>query len=171
MQVPTNCIQIGTCFFILQEGYRPIILLDFLTTSIKFLTPTWTMKDDKYYQIVLMLIYNGVRKVPIADKVLDFYKSWYNDNIESEYLLHAEDGKHFLYRNYYDSYFKPLMKNLSIEKTPHCLRHTCISMLADAHVDQTTIKKIVGHSRAMTLTEKVYTHMDIGELVKAINQI
>lgn len=99
------------------------------------------MKDDKYYQIVLMLIYNGVRiselldlkkenvhlgkqyfdvidsktengirKVPIADKVLDFYKNWYNDNIESEYQLHTEDGKHFLYRNYYDSYFKPLMK-------------------------------------------------------------
>lgn len=64
------------------------------------------MKDDKYYQIVLMLIYNdiiiselldlkkenvhldkqyfdvidnktenGIRKVPIADKVLDFYKN------------------------------------------------------------------------------------------------
>ena len=71
----------------------------------------------------------------------------------------------------YDSYFKPLMKNLYIERTPHCCRHTCISMLADARVDQTTIKKIVGHAGAMTLTEKVYTHMDIGELVKAINLI
>lgn len=63
------------------------------------------------------------------------------------------------------------MKNLEVDRTPHCCRHTCISMLADAHVDQTTIKKIVGHSGAMTLTEKVYTHMDIGELVKAINLI
>ncbi len=44
-------------------------------------------------------------------------------------------------------------------------------MLADAHVDQTTIKKIVGHSEAMTLTEKFYTHMDIRGLVRAINQI
>ena len=65
------------------------------------------MKDDKYYQIVLMLIYNsvriselldlkkenvhleeqyfdvidsktenGIRKVPIANKVLEFYKGW-----------------------------------------------------------------------------------------------
>lgn len=136
MQLPTNCIQIDTCFFILQKRYHPIILLDFITTSITFLTPTyntcipitnadrnrltskeidkiWTMKDDKYYQIVLMLIYNGVRisnlldlkkenvhldnqyfdvidskiengirKVSIADKVLDFYKNLYNDNIE-----------------------------------------------------------------------------------------
>lgn len=162
----------------------------------------WTMKDEKYYQVVLMLLYNGVRiselldlkkenvhldeqyfdvidsktengirKVPIADKVLPFYKNWYNDYTDSQYLLHTNDGKKFSYRNYYDSYFKPLMTNLGIEKTPHCCRHTCISMLADARIDQTTIKKIVGHSGAMTLTEKVYTHMDVNELIKAINMI
>lgn len=34
-------------------------------------------------------------------------------------------------------------------------------MLAETGVDQTIIKKIVGHSGAMTLTEKVYTHFDI----------
>lgn len=162
----------------------------------------WTMKDDKYYQVVLMLIYsgvriselldlkkenihfddqyfdvivskteNGIRKVPIADKVLPFYKVWYNSAPNCEYLLHTEDNKHFLYRNYYDSYFIPLMENLGIKRTPHCCRHTCISMLAEAHVDQTIIKKIAGHSGAMTLTEKVYTHFDIKELVDAINLI
>ena len=44
-------------------------------------------------------------------------------------------------------------------------------MLAEARVEQTIIKKIVGHSGAMTLTEKVYTHLDIEELVNAINKI
>ena len=44
-------------------------------------------------------------------------------------------------------------------------------MLAKAGVDQTIIKKIVGHSGAMTLTEKVYTHFDVKELVDAINRI
>jgi hypothetical protein len=33
------------------------------------------------------------------------------------------------------------------------------------------IKKIVGHSGAMTLTERVYTHLDIEALVEAIHQI
>lgn len=68
----------------------------------------WEQKEDKYYQIVLMLLYsgvrisemldlkkenvhlneqyfdvicskteNGIRKVPIADKVLPYYKAWY----------------------------------------------------------------------------------------------
>ena len=44
-------------------------------------------------------------------------------------------------------------------------------MLAEAGINQTIIKKIVGHSGAMTLTEKVYTHFDIKELVDAINRI
>ena len=161
----------------------------------------WEQKDDKYYQIVLMLIYtgvriselldlkkenvhlneryfdvlaskteNGIRKVPIADKVLPFFRCWYNDT-KSEYLLHTENGEQFKYRNYYDSYFLPLMNNLGLSQTPHCCRHTCISMLAEAKVDQTTIKKIVGHTGSMTLTERIYTHLDIEGLINAINKI
>lgn len=162
----------------------------------------WTMKDDPYYQIILMLLYNGtriteflnlkkedvhldeqyfdiwksktkngIRKVPIADKVLPFYKSWYDANPSSQYLLNTINGERFLYRNYYDSYYLPLVRQLGIDKTPHCCRHTCISMLVQAGVDQTTIKKIVGHSSAMNMTEKVYTHLDIQTLVDAINTI
>ena len=161
----------------------------------------WELSNDAYYQIILMLIYsgvriselldlkkenvhldqqyfdvlaskteNGIRKVPVADKVLPFFRYWYEDT-DSAYLLHTDKGDHFTYYNYYDSYFKPLMENLGWSETPHCCRHTCISMLAEAHVDQTIIKKIVGHSGAMSLTEKVYTHLDIEELVKAINKI
>ncbi len=161
----------------------------------------WQLSEDPYYQIVLMLIYNGcrisefldlkkehvhleeqyfdviasktengIRKVPIADKVLPFYRTWFEGS-QCEYLLHTPDQKHFDYRNYYDSYFTPLMEQLGYTQTPHCTRHTCISMLTQAHVDQTMIKKIVGHAGAMTLTERVYTHLDIQSLVDAINQI
>ena len=162
----------------------------------------WQQKDNKYYQIILMLLYNGVRisefldlkkenvhldeqyfdvvcsktengirKVPIADKVLPFYREWFESDAGCEYLIYSEGGKHFKYRNYYEGYFKPLMEQLEISHTPHCCRHTCISMLAEAGVDQTVIKKIVGHSGAMTLTEKVYTHFDVRELVAAVNRI
>lgn len=161
----------------------------------------WTLAEDPYYQIILMLIYNGcriseflnlkkeninlkkqyfdviqsktengLRRVPIADKVLPFYKNWYEKS-ECEYLLHTPEQKQFLYRNYYDSYFTPLMEQLGYNQTPHCTRHTCVSMLTQAHVDQTTIKKIIGHSGAMSLTEKVYTHLDVQTLIDAINKI
>lgn len=161
----------------------------------------WELKDDPFYQTVLMLIYNGcriselldlekknvhleeqyfdvilsktengIRKVPIADKVLPFYKAWYESS-DCEYLLHTDDNKKFTYRNYKDSYWTPLIENLGMEHNPHDTRHTCISMLAEAHVDPTMIKKIVGHSGSMSLTEKVYTHLDIQSLVEAINKI
>ena len=161
----------------------------------------WTLAEDPYYQIVLMLIYNGcrisefldlkkedvhldeqyfdviasktengLRKVPIADKLLPFYKAWFEGSA-CEYLLHTPDQKHFDYRNYFDSYFTPLMELLGFDHTPHDTRHTCISLLTEADVNPTTIKKIVGHSGAMTLTERVYTHLDIQILVDAINKI
>ena len=63
------------------------------------------------------------------------------------------------------------MQELNMEHLPHDTRHTTISLLAKAKVEQTTIKKIVGHSGAMTLTEKVYTHLDVKELLEAINLI
>ena len=160
----------------------------------------WKITDQPYYQIVLMLIYNGcrisefldlkkeninleeqyfdvissktengIRRVPIADKVLPMYKAWYESS-DCEYLLHTPDHQHFAYRNYLDSYWTPLMESLGFDHMPHDTRHTCISMLAEAHVDPVMIKKIVGHSGAMTLTERVYTHLDVEALLEAINK-
>ena len=108
------------------------------------------MQENKYYQIILMLLYNGVRiseflnlkkenvhldeqyfdvissktengirKVPIADKLLPFYRAWYESCPGSSYPLHTEDGKKFTYRNYYDSYWHPLTEQLGIDRTPH----------------------------------------------------
>ena len=161
----------------------------------------WEFKDQPYYQIVLMLIYtgcrisellalkkenvnlkeqyfdviaskteNGIRRVPIADKILPMFKTWYKGS-PCEYLLYCPSGTGFDYRNYYDSYWTPVMESLGFDHKPHDTRHTCVSMLAEAQVEPTMIKKIVGHSGAMTLTERVYTHLDVKVLLEAINKI
>ena len=44
-------------------------------------------------------------------------------------------------------------------------------MMKEHSIDEITIKKIVGHSGAMTLTERVYTHLDVRVLIDAINKI
>ena len=160
----------------------------------------WKFKNDKYYQIILILTYSGVRineilnlkkkhvfldehyifieksknkkqrKVPINDHIYPFIKNWYESS-QCEYLLHTEKQQQFKYRNYYDSYFVPLMEQLGLDQTPHCCRYTCISLMTDAKVSPTYIKLIVGHKGAMNVTEEVYTHIDMNYLLEAVNSI
>ena len=161
----------------------------------------WKNSNNEYVTIILMLIYSGVRiselldlkkddmslddrcfyirqsktnagirTVPIADKTFAFFKHWHCKN-DCEYLLSSPKGIHLNYVNYLTVYWKPVLEELGLNPRPHDTRHTCISLLAAAKVYPTTIKKIVGHSGAQTLTEKVYTHLDIKELLDAINLI
>lgn len=161
----------------------------------------WKVKDTNiYYTVVLMLIYSGcrisellnlkkehvdleakcfkiteaktaagIRTAPIADKIYPFFEYWYNLN-DCEYLLSTPEGEHFKYRNYYDSYWLPLMESVGMSHRPHDTRHTCISMLTVAGVSDKVIKKIVGH-KGQGVTETVYTHFEIEELIDAINKI
>lgn len=148
---------------LIYTGVRVSELLDLKKSNINL--------DEQWFDVVKSKTENGIRKVPIADKLMPFFKSWYKR--DCEYLICTHDNEHFTYRNYYDSYWKPVIAQLGIDSktTPHFTRHTCVSMLADAGVTPTIIKKIVGHSGAMSVTESVYTHLDIKVLVDAVNKI
>ena len=50
--------------------------------------------NEQYFDVICSKTENGIRKVPIADKVLPYYKAWYESCPECEYLLHTEAGKH-----------------------------------------------------------------------------
>lgn len=52
-------------------------------------------------------------------------------------------------------YFISLMEQLGFEHQPHDTRHTCISLPAEAHVDQTMIKKIVHRYFAILMSTNV----------------
>ncbi len=158
-------------------------------------------ESNEYYSIILMLIYTGlrigelldlekkdvhlderwffvkesktdagIRSVPIAKKIMPFFEHWYNKN-DCLYLISTPDAQHFEYRNYFDSYWKPLLKHIGMEShRPHDTRHTCISMLTAAKVDERFIQKIVGH-KGQNVTQQVYTHLEIEELITEIDKI
>lgn len=161
----------------------------------------WKSKDSNIYMtVVLMLIYTGVRigelldlekkdvhlderwfyvkeskteagirEVPIAEKMVPYFEYWLSR--PCEYLICTPEDKHFEYRNYYDSYWKPMMQSLGMENhRPHDTRHTCISLLTAAGVDDRIIKKIVGH-KGQGVTETVYTHLELPIKLEAINKI
>ena len=125
--------------------------------------------EERWFDITASKTDAGIRKVPISDKVLPFFEYWYTLN-DCEYLLSTPEGNHFEYRNYYDSYWKPLIEQMGMEHRPHDTRHTCISLLAEAGVDDRLVKKIVGH-KGQGVTQQVYTHFEIEALLDAINKI
>ena len=170
----------------------------FKKSEIKML---WAAKDSNIYMsVVLILIYTGlrigelldlkkedvhlnerwfyvresktdagIREVPIAEKIVPLFEYWLQR--DCEYLICTPENEHFLYRNYYDSYWTPLMNSLSLDKhRPHDTRHTCISLLTEAGVDERIIKKIVGH-KGQGVTETVYTHIELPYKLEAINKI
>ena len=125
--------------------------------------------EEKWFDIIASKTDAGIRKVPINEKILPFFEYWMNKN-DCEYLVSTPEGKHFEYRNYYDSYWTPLMEQMNINHRPHDTRHTCVSLLAEAGVDERLVKKIVGH-KGQGVTQTVYTHFEIDALVEAINKI
>lgn len=152
---------IRVILMLIYSGVRISELLDLKKVDVNL--------EEKWFRIVQAKTEAGVRTVPINDKVLPFFEEWYNMN-DCEYLLSTPDGKHFVYKNYYDSYWTPFMEQMNMKHTPHETRHTCISLLTAQGVDDRIIKKIVGH-KGQGVTQTVYTHFEIEELLEAINRI
>lgn len=125
--------------------------------------------NERWFYVKEAKTESGIREVPIAEKIVPFFEHWLKK--DCDYLICTPDEKPFLYRNYYDSYWTPIMNELSLGKyTPHCTRHTCVSLLTEAGVDERIIQKIVGH-KGQNVTQIVYTHVDLPLKLEAINKI
>jgi len=106
------------------------------------------------------------RTIPINDKILPFIKKRYNPN--NKYLI-TENGDKIKY-NQYSAKFKELMDSLNMQHLPHDGRHTFASLMNTAGANTTATKKIMGHSTG-DLTERVYTHKAMSELLQNVNMI
>ena len=139
--------------------------------------------DERWFYVKESKTDAGIREVPIAEKVVPFFEYWMQK--DCDHLICTPDEEPFTYRNYYDSYWIPLMLQLNMGKyvieedkkepvykghRPHDTRHTCVSLLTEAKVDERIIKKIVGH-KGQGVTQIVYTHVDLPYKLKAINLI
>ncbi len=124
--------------------------------------------DERWFYVKESKTDAGIREVPIAEKIVPFFEKWMKK--DCDHLICTPDQKPFEYRNYYDSYWTPLMQDLSMKYTPHCTRHTCVSLLTEAGVDERIIQKIVGH-KGQNVTQVVYTHLDLPIKLEAINKI
>lgn len=107
------------------------------------------------------------RAIPISDKIYPFIESLYNEN--GKYLFEF-DGKQLNYDKYRSKFWEPVMNQFKMNHLPHDGRHTCSTLMDNAGVNDTIKKKILGHA-GKDVTQKVYTHKTIQQLLDAINLI
>lgn len=125
---------------------------------------------EQYVDIIASKTQAGVRKVPIADKTLYMWETWYN-NTDSEYVFCNKAGDKLTYPNFRARYWTGYMTDLRMDHKVHDTRHTCITFLTLAGINKTLVQKIVGHSGKLDITDRVYTHFEMEEMLEAINKI
>ena len=125
--------------------------------------------EEQYFDVIDSKTENGIRKVPIADKLLPYYKDWYESCPDCEYLLHTEDGKSFSIAIIMTAIGLLLWNRLELT-VHHIAPDTPVSPCYQKQAFRIQKSKKLWHSGAMTLTEKVYTHLDMQVLVDAINK-
>lgn len=124
---------------------------------------------ERYFDVKKSKTTAGVRKVPIAQKMLPLWERWMNS--DSKYVIYNAAGNKYDYGTFKRTQFEKSLSQIGItDHLPHDTRHTCISMLAAAGVSKVLIQRIVGH-RGQDVTDDVYTHFDVQQLVDAIDKI
>ena len=87
------------------------------------------------------------------------YKKMYGSKFHDEHFLFCRYDGYPYHQLAVNLRMQRLLKKTNIDKlTPHGLRHTHISLLAEAGVDLPTIMQRVGHEDVNT-TMKIYTHV------------
>lgn len=155
--------------------------------------------DDPAAQIMLMLIYSGLRiqellnltvfDVDLEQRVLKgglktdsgknrivplsakTYDYWVQWCAGRDGYLFVHNGRRISQEYFRTHMLYPLQDKLSLpRRTPHKARHTCATLLAREGVAPLLIQQILGHSD-YAFTANVYTHKDYASLMSAINSI
>ena len=81
----------------------------------------------------------------------------------------SKEGKKISYANYKQLFFCDFMSRFGMNHTPHECRHTFATIGAASGLNPVLLKKIIGHASS-DITEGVYTHAYIEDLVKEIDK-
>lgn len=124
--------------------------------------------DERWFYVRESKTVSGIREVPISEKIVPMLQYWIDRPCAS--LICTQSDEPMTYSTFRDNYWRAVMDILSLSHKPHDTRHTCISLLTEAGVDERIIRKIVGH-KGQGVTETVYTHLELPVKLDAINMI
>lgn len=115
---------------------------------------------------------NGIRKIPMSDRVLEALQRVMQNRRKSDFTVDGYTGFLFLTRNgtpqnyiNYDIMFRKLVEKynkkheevLPVVTTPHTLRHTFCTNMANAGMNPKALQYLMGHAN-ITMTLNYYAH-------------
>ena len=126
----------------------------------------------KSYRIETTKTDNGIRKIPMSDRVLEALQRVLQNRKNSNFTVDGYTGFLFLTRNgtpqaciNYNAMFRKLVEKynknheeaLPAVTTPHTLRHTFCTNMANAGMNPKALQYLMGHAN-ITMTLNYYTH-------------
>ena len=160
---------------LIYSGTRPGELFNVEASSVDL--------EEGYFTIERGKNSNAVRKVPIHDRTLPFFKHWLNKG--NKYLITNLSGNKFNFDtnhgSYVESFWTPILKEIGIyqyknekgetsEHLPDDTRHTFTTMWKEKRLDEAMRRKIQGHS-GKGIGEIVYTHFELKILREELNKL
>lgn len=155
---------VDTVLILIYSGMRVGELLEMQCCNVNI--------EEKTMKIVRAKNKSSLRTVPIHDKVLPLVEKHlnYSTSVGCETLIANSCKNPFTYTNYQQKRWKKIMEELGMLHLPHDTRHTFASLADSFGLKKICIKRIMGHE-CQDITERVYTHIDITELLEQINLI
>lgn len=153
-------LMLESVLFLCYTGLR---LSEFLAMS----PDDFNMKDH-YFHVPDSKTVNGIRNVPIHDRIYPIVEKWLSSGADHVFPLpdlFDRSAPEMKYRRLFKAY-------LDNQYVPHDCRHTLVSRLKelDPPAAPGIIKAIVGHSGG-DITEAVYTHYAENVKLDVINRI
>lgn len=150
------CIKL--ILILIYTGMRPGELMDVKTEDVNL--------HERYLRGGFKTEAGTNRLIPIHKKIHGFIEDLVAGG--HEFLVTNHENKQMKYHNFYNDHFKRIMNQLEMNHKPHDCRHTFATLMDNADANKLSIKRIMGHA-SKDITDKVYTHKDISQLLKAID--
>lgn len=105
------------------------------------------------------------RIIPIHEKIVPLIENRLQNN--SSYLIASTRDMSFTYVSFKERWDKMINK-IGLSYLPYDCRHSCATRLDNVKANKICIKLILGH-KIQDITDGVYTHKNINQLVETIN--
>lgn len=157
---------IDTILILIYTGLRISELLEIKVENVYL--------DKKYMRGGIKTEAGINRVIPLHDRIIPLIKKYYDKAVAvgCEYLITNDLDVQMKYSNYKREKWEKMMEQLEFDPNhkPHDTRHTFATVMDRTPANKLCIKRILGHA-SKDITDKVYTHKDIEELIEAVNYL